>query len=475
MTRRGVWLGMGAAALLALGEAAWAADVQPDTGEPSTPGAMEAEAAEGSDRAKAAPSSQELADRLDELEVKGQDAVVVGDIPGSFRIPGSDVSLRLYGFAELSWVHDFAAPSSDVDYSTFAPYLPVEDTAEAGRKHRDYLTGRTSRLGLEAGTPTKFGLLSVKVEGDFNNEPRTGGAELYGSFRNVFTQQATNSYGFRIRHAYGQFAGFLAGMTWSTFMDVDNFPETVDYNGPIGATFIRQPVLRYSYAHPTAGTFTAALENSSTYVLDGRGDSDELGLAMSSSFSSVPDLVVRWDKGFQRAAVSVRAMTQQLKVNDGEGTFATKRGWGAAVSGSLKVRDNADLVTAQVTGGEGIGRYLNYVEGAVYDGEQIHAEKAVGLVLGYGFHPADWVRVNAVFGGTLNFDGEYNDAVRLAGLDSGRFGVNRFVWQAHLGPIFTPIPGVDLGIEGIWGQRMTLAGERGEMVRLNFSAKYYIN
>jgi hypothetical protein len=49
------------------------------------------------------------------------------------------------------------------------------------------------------------------------------------------------------------------------------------------------------------------------------------------------------------------------------------------------------------------------------------------------------------------------------------------VQQAHLGPIFTPIKGVDLGVEGMWAQRKTLAGETGDMLRLNFSAKYYIN
>ncbi len=469
MARRGVWLGIGVAALFAL--RASASDVQPETGEQATPGEQ---AAEKAGTEKAAPT-QELSDRLDELEVKGKDAVVAGDIPGSFRVPGTELSLHLYGFAELNWVHDFAAPNADIDYSTFAPYLPLDGSAEANRTNRDYLTGRTSRIGIDAVTPTKWGALQVKVEGDFNNEPRTGGAETYGSYRNVYTQQVTNSYGFRIRHAYGQFAGFLAGMTWSTFMDVDNFPETVDYNGPIGATFLRQPLIRYAYATPSAGTFTAALENSSTYVLDGRPDSGEYGLAMSSSFSSVPDLVLRWDKGFEWGAVSVRGMTQQLKVNDGAGTFATKRGWGAAASGSLKLRDNTDLLTFQVTGGDGIGRYLNYIEGAVYDGQGILAEKAVGVVVGYGFHPAGWVRVNAVFGGTMNFDGEYDDAVRVALLDSGRFGVNRWVWQAHLGPIFTVLPGVDLGVEGIWGRRMTLAGEKGEMVRLDFSAKYYFN
>ena len=57
----------------------------------------------------------------------------------------------------------------------------------------------------------------------------------------------------------------------------------------------------------------------------------------------------------------------------------------------------------------------------------------------------------------------------------GKFAINRQVQQAHVGAIFTPIPGVDLGIEGVWGERKTLAGEKGDLMRLNFLARYYIN
>lgn len=421
----------------------------------------------------------EASDRLDEAEVKAKDAVVAGDVPGSFRVPGTEVSLRLYGFAELNWVHEFRGDASDVDYSTFAPYVPLDGSAEAERKHRDYLTARTSRLGLEAATPTRFGPLQAKIEGDFNNEPRLGNASLYGSQGNVYTQQQTNSYGFRVRHAYGQFAGLTAGQTWSTFMDVDNSPETLDYNGPIGATFIRQPLIRYAYATPAWGTFTIALENSSSYVLNSAE-----GVA-PGSLARVPDVVVRWDKGFAWGAVSVRAVTDEIRVDgavDGT-TVATDgvRGFGVASTAFVKLRENNDYLSVGVTYGDGIGRYLNYVEGAFFDPTRgkLYVEQAVGVVAGYQLRPAPWVRVNAVFGMTRNFDNDYTEAVRRNGIDGStpgdRYGINRAVYQAHLGPIFTPIKGVDLGLEGIYGRRETLGGQAGELLRLNARFTYYLN
>ncbi|MFL5301360.1 MAG: hypothetical protein ACJ79R_13555 [Anaeromyxobacteraceae bacterium] len=110
---------------------------------------------------------------------------------------------------------------------------------------------------------------------------------------------------------------------------------------------------------PDWGSYTVALENSSAYVLDDTGT-----VMGASSLSRLPDLVVRWDKSFERGAVSVRAMTQELRVDDGNGHTAATRGWGAAASALYKTREAGDFVTAGITGGDGIGRYLNYIEGA---------------------------------------------------------------------------------------------------------------
>ena len=154
-------------------------------------------------------------------------------------------------------------------------------------------------------------------------------------------------------------------------------------------------------------------------------------------------------------------------------------GVAGAVSGSLKV--GADTLVAQVSGGPGIGRYLFYIEGAVYDtpSNEIKLERAGGIVAGYQFKPTSWVRCNFVYGITRTFDNDYVDVIRANGFDTGanlgKFAINRQVQQAHVGAIFTPIPGVDLGVEGIWGQRKTLAGEHGDVLRYNFLARYYIN
>lgn len=361
----------------------------------------------------------ELQGRVEQLELNAKEAVVAGDFPGSLRLPGSETSFRIYGFAELNAVHEFKGDNTDVDYATFLPYVPLEGSPGANRKGATYLTARTSRLGIEVNTPSSYGPINMKLGGDFNNEPRTGNSAVTGTVANILTQQATNSYGFRLRHAYGQFAGFLVGQTWSTFMDLDSLPETVDFNGQIGATFIRQPQVRYSHPTKDYGTFTVAVENSLSYVLD------DTGSVTTAGFSRVPDLVARWDKRFNWGALSLRVVTHENRLNDGGGVSLSERGFGFAASGTYKVTGD-DTFMWSFTGGKGIGRYLNYVEGALYDAStrSIYLEKAAGVVLGWQHRASESLRYNVAAGFQKNARNAYTEFAERTRLNAGRFGIN---------------------------------------------------
>ena len=420
-----------------------------------------------SQSAAPAASASATNERIEQLEIKQKDAVVLGDIGNSFRLPGSETSLRIYGFAEVNAVKEFKGDNSGSDYATAIQYAPINGSTS--RNGVSYLTARTSRFGLEASTPTGYGPLGIKIEGDFNNEPRTGNSAVNGTAGNIYTQGWSNSYNFRLRQAYGQFGGLLVGQTWSTFMDVDNSPETVDFNGPTGSTFIRQPQVRYAYGTKDSGTFTVALENSVSYLLDNTGS------AVTQGFSKAPDLIGRWDKSFGWGAMCVRGVSHELRVNDGAGFEVSKRGYGLASTAFLKMRDAKDFLSLAVTYGEGIGRYFNGIEGAAFDGSNVLLEKALGLVVGYQYKASDTLRANFVWGAQRNYDNEYTEFARANGLDVGQWGINRRIYQAHLGFIYNPIKNVDFGAEYIFGQRETLAGEKGDLSRVNLSAKYYFN
>ena len=65
----------------------------------------------------------------------------------------------------------------------------------------------------------------------------------------------------RIRHAYVSWGPFLAGQTNSLFMDGDLFPNTIDYWGPAGMVFLRNPQLRWTFVNRNGWKAAIALEH----------------------------------------------------------------------------------------------------------------------------------------------------------------------------------------------------------------------
>ena len=70
-------------------------------------------------------------ERIEALEIKSKDAVVLGDIGGGFRLPGSETSLRIYGYAEAHAIHDFKQSSSPDIFTdpTFQPLNNIDSVA----------------------------------------------------------------------------------------------------------------------------------------------------------------------------------------------------------------------------------------------------------------------------------------------------------------------------------------------------------
>ena len=87
---------------------------------------------------------------------------------------------------------------------------------------------RQTRFGVKTSTPTGLGDLKTQFE-----------FEMFGT--GVDAGQTT----IRLRHAYGELGQFGAGQTWSPFMDIDVFPNSVEYWGPTGMAFFRNVQVRW--------------------------------------------------------------------------------------------------------------------------------------------------------------------------------------------------------------------------------------
>ena len=223
----------------------------------------------------------EKLESVEKAEASTKGAVVAGDLPRSFRFPGSDTSVRFYGYAEVHAIHDLKA-SGPNDLFTDLSSQPLNNSGEQNGRTR--FTAETSRLGFESATPIGTKALNTKLEMDFYS---------YGN---------NNRNRLRLRHAYGEYGDWLIGQTWSTFMDLDDLPETVDFNGPVGAPFSRRTMVRYTFGDIKTGyKFSFAAEDSE----------DQFG--GGSNKERLPQLVARYDQSFAWGAINVRALAHEKR------------------------------------------------------------------------------------------------------------------------------------------------------------------
>ena len=276
--------------------------------------------------------------------------------------------------------------------------------------------------------------------------------DFFGGGSNALAgnETATNTYAVTLRHAYVTWNNWLAGQTWSNFMDVAALPDAVDFVGPTdGTVFVRQAQLRY-----TQGPWSFSVENPQTTVTPYR-----TGTRFNSGDNALPDVTARWLTKGDWGHFTVAGMVRQFKLLD-----ETDTGASVSVSGKFNLGKSDDIRYA-VNAGQGIGRYLAFGVGSDVVTE---ADGDISALDGYGgfvawrhvFSPK--VRTNLMYSAS-HFD---NDAAFTG------FGVTERTQSMHANVIYSPFPKLDLGAELIYGQRSLEDDREGDLKRLHTSVKY---
>ncbi len=328
-----------------------------------------------------------------------------------------------------------------------------------------YLPGQTPVGGTKSGVDTnmhaKFSRIGFSVD-HLSDTGNKAGAQIEIDFfgNSLGNQTATNTYGATLRHAYMYWNNWLAGQTWSNFMDAASLPEAVDFVGPTdGVIFVRQEQIRY-----TRGGFSVALENPETTLF--MRSPAGLVTAVNSDRGGFPDLTLRYGWKGDWGTFGIGALLLQLKVdNDALGADESKMAGGLTLGGKW-VAGDSDTLHYQFTGGEGIGRYigLGINQDGVYD---VAADRldSTGVLAGYvgwrhQFTPK--LRTNLIYARS-DYD---NDAA-----GTGPAATRRV--QSIRGNVFyTPLPKVDIGAELMYGKREIESGDKGDITRLQFTTKY---
>jgi Cu/Ag efflux protein CusF len=361
--------------------------------------------------------------------------------------------LEVYGFAMLDMGFNFTSINPNWFDTMRVTRLPsFED--EFGEDGSTFAGVRQTRLGVRGFNPTPLGELRTTFE-----------FELFGT--GVDEGQTT----FRLRHAYGELGAFGAGQYWSPFMDIDVFPNSIEYWGPTGMVFFRNVQARWM---PIQGTsrLTFAVERPGA-----SGDagllSDRIELEDVRGRSPLPDFTAEYRWGGSRGYVEAAGLLGRMEWDDlNDDAFdlsgsATR--WGINLSSNVKF-GSATTLRLQFVFGEGIQNYMNDspVDVGIVRGSSASLPiegEAIPMTGSVVFLDHNW---NSKWSTSIGYSRQDQD--NLEGQADNAFKTGQYALGNLL---YSPVPNVMVGGELQWGKReMFRDPYEGDGLKLQFSFKY---
>ncbi|WP_285765347.1 DcaP family trimeric outer membrane transporter, partial [Biformimicrobium ophioploci] len=303
------------------------------------------------------PSAEELQLKIEELQAQvkrlAEETAAIKENPEPQAKPASGgTTYQFGGFVKMD--------SAISDYSD-----GTNATAGIGE---DFLVASTIPVGGESGD-AKFHAHAKTSRLFFKSSTDLGGGSAVKTHIEIDAiasgqgdERISNSYSQRLRHAFVDWQidanrSLLAGQSWSTFFNVGALPEGMDFVGPVGTIFERQPQLRYTHKIGS-GSIQIAAENPATTLYNGtQNPYDD---------NSSPDIVLRYNNSLGGLNYSVASMSRELAYEVGTDR-ESKRGYAISLSG--KYQFGKDDIRFMYNYGNAIGRYmgLNAFRGGAID------------------------------------------------------------------------------------------------------------
>jgi len=369
----------------------------------------------------------------------------------------TSIKIEIYGFTQGDMINDFKTNNPDWFDVNRPSRLPAF-TDEFGHNGHTWFSARQSRFGTKATIPTSTKPITVVFDWD-----------LFGV--GVDAGQTT----IRPRHMYGQWGVFGAGQTESPFMDLDVFPNILEYWGPNGMLFFRNVQFFYEPLNEPNGTRAIiALERPGASA-DAGLLSDRIELQNILARFPVPDLSATYRYAGNWGYAKIGGIVRWIRWDDVLTTDAFDlnggvTGWGVSLSGGYKA-GKKDLIHAQVIYGAGVENYFN--DAPVDVGVRTNLDEPRTPVTGKALPD---------FGMVLYLDHTWNDhftsAIGYSRVDIDNSNLQlpeafKIGQYASTNLLWTPVKNVLIGGEFQWGYRQNHSdGFHFNDYRLQFSGKY---
>jgi outer membrane DcaP-like protein len=370
-------------------------------------------------------------------------------------------SLEIYGFGQADAIVDFEQNNPDW-YDVNRPSKLPAFHHEFGNDGHFYLSPRQSRFGVKGTLPTSEGDVFAQFEFDmFGVGPDAGLTTI------------------RLRHAYGQWKQIGAGQTNSQFMDVDVFPNVLDYWGPNGMLFFRNTQVYYELYKNGDSNARVAIENPGATGDVGRL-ADRIELQNVRGRFPAPDLTGHYrlatSSGYAQIGAALRYMAHDdLLPNDPFDLNGHNWGYGISLSGAIKRGFTPDYTAntlhLQFIWGRGVENYFN--DAPVDVGAEPNPGNTVTPVIGEALRDIGIVAYldhywNHEWSSTIGYSRVSIDNSELQLPDAfriGQYSTANLVWY--------PVKNVMMGGEFQWAERRNFSdGFKSHDTRLEFSLRY---
>lgn len=368
----------------------------------------------------------------------------------------TSTKVEVYGFAMADMIFDFKTNDPDWFDANRPSKLPATPD-EFGKNGHTYLSARQSRIGTRASIPTFGPDIKVTFEWDLFGVGGDAGETTI-----------------RPRHMYGQWGDFGAGQTNSQFMDVDVFPNTLEYWGPDGMLFFRNVQFFWQPIHRADGTNAAlALERPGASG-DAGVFADRIDLQSVTARFPLPDLSGHYRYagkfGYVQLGGMLRYMAWDDLAPDTIDLSGHAVGWGLSLSSGLKF-GKRDLLHLQAIYGAGVENYFN--DAPIDVGAELNRDdprrplkgKALGdfgMVI-YLDHTWNSKLTSSI--GYSRVDISNSDAQAATAFRDGQYSSGNL--------LYSPFKNVLVGGEFLWAHRDNFGGDfSADDFRLQFSAKY---
>ncbi|MBO6811975.1 MULTISPECIES: DcaP family trimeric outer membrane transporter [Marinobacter] len=344
---------------------------------------------------------------------------------------GDDTEASLYGYARLNMSYDLDGNRAvSTRAGTFASSANEDVEGHFGADVQQ------SRLGVKVKHASG---VAITVEGDFRGSGNGAGS-------------------LRMRHAYGEYNGFMAGRNWSNYTSFVGNTPTLDFDSLAGTAGSQDRTEQVRY---TTGALSFSLEDPSSQGVLGAG---------GNTRTSAPALTARIQDSADSLSYAAAALVSQVTADDGTNDDSAM---GFAVFGAAKFA-LSDMISIQGAANytDGANGYLwrsgsNYFGPSAYvDGNSVETIEGYGFSIGTSVALGGGRSINLGYGTTML---DLDDAIAAGATTNADAESNQ---NAFLNYMWSPVSNVMFGVEYGYFDQETVAGDSTDANRVLFAAQY---